>query len=241
MKNYFGNEVAEGYDDDESINNPAVINPMVDFLTDLARGGPVLEFGIGTGRIALPLSQKGLRVQGIDLSPDMVAQLQSKPGANAISVTIGDFATTKVKGDFSLVFLVFNTITNLITQDAQVECFRNAATHLEPGGCFVIETFIPELRLLPPGETIRPHQFNQSRFDFDTYNVATQELVSHHYRNVDGAFQGHSLPFRYVWPSELDLMAKIAGMKLRERWSDWNRQPYTNDSTAHVSVWEKAR
>ena len=241
MKNYFGKEVAERYDDDESMNNPAVINPVVDFLSCLARGGPVLEFGIGTGRIALPLSQKGIRVQGIDLSSDMVAQLQSKPEANSIGVTIGDFATTKVNGNFSLVFLVFNTITNLITQDAQVECFRNAATHLEPGGCFVIETFIPELRLLPPGETIRPHQFNQSHFDFDTYNVATQELVSHHYRNVDGAFQGHSLPFRYVWPSELDLMAKIAGMKLRERWSDWNRQPYTNESTAHVSVWEKPR
>lgn len=195
MKNYFGKEVAERYDDDESMNNPAVINPVVDFLTDLARGGAVLEFGIGTGRIALPLSQKGIRVHGIDLSPDMVAQLQSKPGANAIGTTIGSFATTKVNERFNLVFLVFNTITNLITQDEQVECFRNAAAHLEPGGCFVIETFIPELRVLPPGETIRPHQFSESRWDFDTYNVATQELVSHHYWNVDGAFQGHSLPF----------------------------------------------
>lgn len=241
MKNYFSKEVAEKYDDDELMNNPAVINPVVDFLADLSRGGPVLEFGIGTGRIALPLSQKGIHVQGIDLSPDMVAQLRLKPAADAIVVTIGDFATTKVNGSFRLVFLVFNTITNLITQDAQVECFRNAAAHLEPGGYFVIETFIPELRLLLPGETIRPHHFSQSRLDFDTYNVATQELVSHHYRNVDGAFKGHSLPFRYVWPSELDLMAKIAGMRLRERFSDWNRRPYTNESTAHVSVWEKPR
>jgi SAM-dependent methyltransferase len=188
----------------------------------------------------LPLSQIGISVQGIDLSPDMVAQLKSKPGTNSIGVTIGDFATAKVNGSFRLVFLVFNTITNLTTQVAQVECFRNAAAHLEPGGCFVIETFIPELRRLPPGETILPQQFSQSRFDFDVYNVATQGLISHHYRNVDGAFQGHSLPFRYVWPSELDLMAQLAGMKLRERWSNWNRQPYTNESTAHISVWEKS-
>jgi SAM-dependent methyltransferase len=241
MKNYFGKEVAERYDDDQSMNDPAVIDPAVDFLAGLANGGAALELGIGTGRIALPLSRKGISVHGIDLSPDMIKQLQSKPGANTIGVTIGDFATTKVNGSFQLVFLVFNTITNLTTQDAQVACFGNAAAHLKPGGCFVIETFIPQLRLLPPGEIIRPHQFNQSRLDFDEYDVATQGLVSHHYRNVNGAFRGHSLPFRYVWPSELDLMAKLAGMKLRERFSDWYRQPFTSESTAHISVWEKPR
>jgi len=240
MKNYFGKEVSERYDNNQdTYNNPSVVEPMVSFLAALTGNGSALELGIGTGRIALPLSQKGISVQGIDLSPDMVKQLQSKPGADSIGVTIGDFSATKVNGSFQLVFLVFNTITNLTTQGAQVECFRNAAAHLDTGGCFVIETFIPELRRLPHGETICPHQFSQSRFDFDEYNVATQELVSHHYRNVDGAFQGHSLPFRYVWPSELDLMAQISGMRLRERWSDWHRKPFNNESTAHISVWEK--
>ena len=239
MKNYFGKEIAERYDDDQLIYDPNVVNPAVDFLADMSCGGAALELGIGTGRIALPLSRKGIRVHGIDFSQEMVAQLQSKPGADSIGVTMGNFAETKVDLSFQLVFLVFNTITNLTTQDAQVDCFRNAAAHLETGGCFVIETFIPELRLLPHGEMIRPHQFNQSRFDFDEYNVATQELISHHYRNVEGAFQGHSLPFRYVWPSELDLMAQLTGMRLRERWGNWNRQPFTNESTAHISVWEK--
>ena len=239
MKNYFGKEIAERYDDDQQMYEPNALNYAVEFLAKLANGGDALEFGVGTGRIALPLSQKGIKVQGIDLSPDMIAQLQSKPGADAIGITIGNFSETKVSERFQLVFLVFNTITNLTTQDEQVDCFCNAAAHLETGGCFVIETFIPELRLLPSGETIRPHQFNQFGFDFDEYNVATQELVSYHYINVDGAFKGHSLPFRYVWPAELDLMARIAGMKLRERWSDWNRQPFTNESVSHISVWEK--
>lgn len=239
MKNYFGKEIAEKYDDDQSIYNPSIVNTMVNFLANLAGNGTALEFGIGTGRIALPLSQKGIKMHGIDFSPDMIAQLQSKPGADSIGITIGNFAEMKVNKSFRLVFLVFNTITNLTTQDAQVNCFNNAAAHLEPGGCFVIETFIPELRLLPHGQTIRPHQFNETRFDFDEYNVATQELVSHHYKNINGSFQGHSLPFRYVWPSELDLMARLAGMKLKERWSDWNKQPFTNESTAHISVWEK--
>lgn len=240
-KNYFGEDIAAEYDDDPCVNNPAVINPVVDFLVDLAGDGTALEFGIGTGRIALPLSQRGISVHGIDLSPDMIGELNKKPGANSICVTLGDFASAKIDGEFQLVYLVFNTITNLVTQDSQVECFRNAAFHLKPGGCFVIETFIPELRRLLPGQTICPHQFNQSKWDFDEYDVATQGLVSHHYKNVDGVFKGHFLPFRYVWPSELDLMARLAGMKLRERFSDWSRKPFTNESTAHVSVWEKLR
>ena len=239
MKNYFGKEIAEKYDDDKSIYESNILDSTVKFLAKLANGGSALEFGIGTGRIALPLSQNGIKVHGIDLSPDMIAQLQSKPGADSIDVTIGSFSEMKVNQTFQLVFLIFNTITNLTTQDEQVDCFRNAAAHLETGGCFVIETFIPELRLLPHGETIRPHQFDQSRFDFDEYNVATQELISYHYTNVDGVFKGHSIPFRYVWPSELDLMARLAGMKLRERWSDWSRQPFTNESVSHISVWEK--
>jgi len=238
MKNYFEKEIAEIYDDDQSIYDPNLLNSTVEFLAKLANGGAALEFGIGTGRIALPLSQR-VKVHGIDLSPDMIAQLQSKPGAESIGITIGNFSETKVRQRFQLVFLVFNTITNLTTQDEQVDCFRNAAAHLEIGGCFVIETFIPALRLLPPGEKIRPHRFDQSHFDFDEYNLATQGLVSYHYKNVNGTLKGHCLPFRYVWPSELDLMARLSGMKLRERWSDWNRQPFTNESTSHISVWEK--
>jgi len=239
MKNYFGKEIAETYDSDSSITDPSVVAPMVDFLANLAGDGAALELGIGTGRIALPLSQKGVRVQGIDLSPDMIQQLQSKPGSESIGVTIGDFATTKLNEKFQLVFLVFNTITNLTSQESQVECLKNVAEHLIPGGCFVIETFIPELRVLPPGETIRPHKHSQSHFGFDEYSVATQELISHHFWKENGLFRYHSLPFRYVWPSELDLMAELAGMRLRERWSDWYRQPFTNESTSHVSVWEK--
>lgn len=239
MTNYFGKEIAERYDDDPTITDPHVVNPMVDFLADLAGQGSALELGIGTGRVALPLSQKGVPVSGIDLSPDMIEKLKAKPGAGAIGVTVGDFATTKVTRGFHLVYLVFNTITNLISQEAQVQCFRNAAEHLVPGGYFVIETFIPELRLLPPGETIRPHNLTSSRFDFDEYSVATQGLVSHHLRKENGVFHDDFLPFRYVWPSELDLMAQIAGMRLRERWSNWHRDPFTSDSTSHVSVWEK--
>jgi SAM-dependent methyltransferase len=208
-------------------------------VADLAGTGAALELGIGTGRIALPLSRRGIRMHGIDLSPAMVAQLQAKPGADDIGVTIGDFATTPVDGTFRLAYLVYNTITNLTTQDEQVACFRNVAVHLEPGGCFVIEVFIPELQRLPPGETVRAFTVSPTRLGFDEYDVATQILFSHHYWVVDGRLEIFSAPYRYVWPSELDLMARLAGMTLRERWSDWNREPFTRDSRKHISVWEK--
>ena len=211
------------------------------FLAGLAGAGPALEFGIGTGRIALPLSQRGVRVHGIDLSEAMVAKLREKPGADAIEVTIGDFASTRVGGTFQLVYLVFNTIENLTTQDDQVACFRNAAAHLEPGGCFVIEVMVPDLRRLPPGEIIRPFSITPEYLGFDEYDVATQRLVSHHYTVRDGQLEMRSVPFRYVWPSELDLMAQLAGMSLRERWGDWQREPFTSDSNGHVSVWQKTR
>jgi SAM-dependent methyltransferase len=218
---------------------PAVLDPAVSFLADLAGDGAALELGIGTGRIALPLSQRGVHVHGIELSPAMVEQLRAKPGADGIGVTIGDFATTKVDGTFTLAYLVFNTITNLTTQDEQVECFRNVAAHLEPGGRFVIEVFIPVLQRLPPGETVRAFTVSPTRLGFDQYDVATQILFSHHYWVVDGRLEVFSAPYRYVWPSELDLMARLAGMTLRERWSGWEREPFTSDSTTHVSVWEK--
>jgi SAM-dependent methyltransferase len=207
----------------------------------LAGGGSALELGIGTGRIALPLSQRGIRVHGIDLSEEMLARLRAKPGAEQIGLTVGDFATTGVDGTFSVAYLVFNTIINLTTQDAQVACFENVAAHLAPGGYFVIEVGVPDLQRLPYGETIRPFHVGETHLGFDEYDVANQGLISHHYRVVDGSLEKRSVPFRYVWPSELDLMARIAGMTLRERWSGWKRGPFTGDSTTpYVSVWEKA-
>ncbi|MBA2531549.1 MAG: methyltransferase domain-containing protein [Nocardioidaceae bacterium] len=239
-RNYFDEPVAERYDASSADRfEPAVINPTVDFLADLANGGAALELGIGTGRIALPLSQRGVQVHGIDLSSAMVARLRAKAGAHDIDVTIGDFATTDVGRSFRLVYLVYNTIMNLTTQDEQVQCFRNVAAHLEPGGCFVIEVGIPDLQRLPPGETVRAFTVSPTRLGFDEYDIAAQILYSHHYSVVDGQLEFFSAPFRYVWPTELDLMARLAGMTLRERWSGWNREPFTSASTTHVSVWEK--
>jgi SAM-dependent methyltransferase len=239
-KNYFDDRIAREYDARAAdLFEPAIVDPAVTFLADLAGTGSALELGIGTGRIALPLSRRGVRVHGIELSPDMVAQLQTKPGANDIAVTIGDFATTRVEGSFKVAYLVRNTITNLTTQDEQVECFRNVAAHLEAGGCFVIEVYIPELRRLPPGETIHAFDVTPTHLGFEEYDVATQIAYSHHYWMVDGRLETFSAPFRYVWPSELDLMARLAGMTLRERWSSWKREPFTSESRSHVSVWEK--
>jgi SAM-dependent methyltransferase len=239
-KIYFDEHRSERYDADSAdMFEPAVVDAAVSFLADLAGTGTALELGVGTGRIALPLSRRGVRVQGIDLSPAMVARLHAKPGAENIGVTIGDFATTKVDGSFRLAYLVFNTIMNLTTQDEQVACFRNVAAHLEPGGCFVIEVGVPDLQRLPPGETVRAFTVSPTRLGFDEYDIAAQGLVSHHYWVADGELEAWSMPFRYVWPSELDLMARLAGMTLRERWSGWNRAPFTSDSTNHVSVWEK--
>lgn len=232
--------MAEHYDESEAeMFDPAVVGSAVDVLEELARGGSALEFGIGTGRLALPLAQRGVAVHGIDLSEAMVAKLREKSGAQEIGITIGDFATERIEGQFELVYLVFNTIMNLTTADAQVECFQNAASHLKPDGCFVIEVGVPQLQRLAPGETIRAFRVEADRLGFDQYDVASQRLVSHHYSVVDGKLELRSIPFRYVWPSELDLMARLGGMRLRERWGDWDRQPFTSDSRKHVSVWEK--
>jgi SAM-dependent methyltransferase len=220
--------------------DPAVVDPIVAFLAELAGDGAALELGIGTGRIALPLARRGIRVHGIELSDAMVARLRAKPGAEQIGVTIGDFATTTVAGTFSVAYVVANTIMNLTTQEEQVACFQNVAAHLEPGGCFVIEVLVPRLRRLPPGETFQPFDVSATHLGFDEYDVARQGLVSHHYWIADDEVDIVSMPFRYVWPSELDLMARLAGMTLRERWSGWKREPFTSDSTKHVSVWEKA-
>lgn len=219
--------------------HPAVIDPAVDFLADLAGSGAALEFGIGTGRIALLLSRRGVRVAGIELSEAMVKQLQAEEGASQVEVTIGDFATAAVDGSFRLVYLLRNTITNLTSQAEQVECFRNAASHLEPGGKFVIENFVPELRRLPPGETTHVFTATPAHIGVDEYHVAEQIEISRHWWVIDGELKTFSSPHRYVWPSELDLMAQLAGLTLAERWSNWHREPFTDESREHISVWQK--
>jgi SAM-dependent methyltransferase len=239
-ENYFDERIAQSYDIKwANLFDPAVLNPAVNFLAELAGAGAALELGVGTGRVALPLSRRGIPVHGIELSPAMATQLRAKPGAEKVGLTIGDFATTKVDRTFRLAYLVRNTIENLTTQDAQVECFRNVAAHLEPGGYFVIEVEVPDLQRLPPGETVRPFTVTPAHLGFDEYDLAAQGLVSHHYWVKDGRLETFSAPFRYVWPSELDLMARLAGMTLRQRWTDWNREPFTSNSRSHISVWQK--
>jgi hypothetical protein len=236
-EDHFGEDVAARYDEEGGMFAPEVVGRTVDVLVDLAGDGAALEFGIGTGRIALPLAARGVPVHGIDLSTAMVDRLRAKPDAERIGTTVGDFATTRVEGRFALVYLVFNTIGNLTSQDEQVACFANAAAHLEPGGSFLIEVGVPALQRLPPGETVHAFALEPTYLGFDEYDVATQGLVSHHHRLVDGRWEAMSMPFRYVWPAELDLMARLAGLTLHARWSDWTRTPFTAASTAHVSVW----
>ena len=235
---FFGEDVASRYDDGSDMFDPAVVDPVVDLLAELAGDGRALELGIGTGRIALPLAARGVPVAGIDDSEAMVSRLRAKPGAEGIDVTIGDFSTTRADGEFSLVYLVFNTIGNLTTQDDQVACFRNAADHLELNGCFVVEVGIPDLQRLPPGERFHPFDVSSEHLGFDEYDLANQGLVSHHFWPEGGAWRRSSIPFRYVWPAELDLMARLAGMQMRERWEDWDRSPFTSESRKHLSVWE---
>ncbi|GAB3138014.1 class I SAM-dependent methyltransferase [Micromonospora sonneratiae] len=237
---YFGEDVAARYDDPSSpMFQLDVVTATVDVLAELAGGGRALELGVGTGRVAVPLARRGVAVHGIDLSRAMVARMRAKPGGDAIGVTIGDFATTRVDGTFSLVYLVFNTIMNLTAQEAQVACFRNVADHLEPGGRFVVEVMIPDLRKLPAGQNVVPFHTSPTRWAFDLYDVATQTMSSNYVEVVDGRGRYRSIPFRYVWPAELDLMARLAGLRLHERWDGWARDPFTSDSAQHVSIWEK--
>jgi len=237
---YFAEDVAAAYDDAEAdMFRPDAIGPPVEVLARLAGSGRALEFGIGTGRIALPLAGRGIEVHGIDRSAAMVARLRAKPGGDAIGVTIGDFATTRLDGSFRVAYLVFNTIMNLTTQAAQVACFANAAAHLEPGGSFVIETMIPDLRRLPPGQDAVPFRVDPANWAFDVYDVATQQMSSNYGRIVDGRGEYYRIPFRYVWPAELDLMALLAGLRLQERWEDWSGAPFNGESRQHVSIWAK--
>ena len=241
---YFDEGVAAVYDSYEDREEFAAedIEATVDFLADLAGEGPALEFGIGTGRIGLPLFRRGVPTQGIDLSRAMVAKLKAKPGGEDIPVTIGDFATASVKGSFQLVYLICNTIMNLTTLEAQVACFRNAASHLRPSGYFVIKVMVPELQWLPPGDTLHVFAASEKHWGIDEYDVASQGLVSHHFdKTADGRFELTSMPFRYVWPSELDLMAELAGLRLSGRWEWWRREPFTGESRKHVSAWQRPK
>lgn len=231
-------EQAENYDSEEGAFAPEVVEETVGFLAKLAGDGPALEFAIGTGRIGVPLLRAGVPVSGIELSEPMVGQLRTKASEGELPVTIGDMATTRVDGEFALVYLVFNTIGNLRTQDEQVACFRNAARHLAPGGRFVIEVTVPPLRRLVPGAVAVPFDVTDDHLGFDTLDVVTQQAVSHHLtRQDDGSYRRGTHNFRYVWPSELDLMAQLAGMELERRTADWAGNEFTADSESHVSVW----
>lgn len=219
---------------------PEVLEPTVNLLVELAAGGTALEFAIGTGRVAVPLLERGVSVSGIDLSEPMVRQLRTKVTEEQLPVVVGDMATAQVPGSFALVYLVFNSLANLQSQQEQVDCFVNAARHLAPGGRFVVELWVPDLRRLVPGETAVLFDTSYEHVGFDTYDTASQKCVSHHffcealdkYRNDVGHF-------RYAWPSECDLMARLAGLTLEARFGDWDRCPFTSDSDKHVSVWQK--
>ena len=236
---YFDAEIAASYDRDHGGTDPDLIALTVDTLVDLAAGGPALEFAIGTGRIALPLAARGVDIAGIELSQAMIDNMREKPDGGAIPVTRGDMTTTRVDGAFSLVFLAFNTICNLTTQDAQCACFANAAAHLAPGGAFLVEVGLPPLRRLPPGETRLVFDHSAEHWGLDEFDFASQDFTSHHIWKKDGAVKELSIPMRYVWPSELDLMARLAGLQLERRWADWNRMPFSAESERHISVWRR--
>ena len=233
-EDYFAGAVAERYDSMlGEWGDPDAVAATANFLAELAGDGAALELAIGTGRVALPLAARGVPVHGIDLSVDMVAQLRAKPRGAEIPVTIGDLAITRAGDDFSLAYLVFNTIGNLTTQEAQAACFENVAGQLRSGGCFVVEVGVRAR------EPLHVFDLSETHVGIDEYDASTQRLVSHHFNLVDGRWELRSIPFRSVSPAELDLMARLAGMRLRERWSSWTRVPFTAESRRHVSVWEK--
>ena len=222
-------------DETDPMFAPEVVGPTVDFLAPMAAGG-ALEFAVGSGRIALPLAERGVRVHGVDISSTVLEQLHAKGGR--VTTTLGDYTTTTVDGTFSLVYLVWNSLSNVTTQAGQVAAFANAAAHLSPGGRFVVELFVPQLRRLPPGQDFVPFDVTPEHLGFDEYDVLTQRLVSHHYSPGRGGYGAGE--FRYVWPAELDLMARLAGMTLSERWAGWHHEPFTAESDSHVSVWTLA-
>jgi SAM-dependent methyltransferase len=240
MEGFFGERVAAFYDERLGhMDSEEATGPVVDLLSELAGDGAALELAIGTGRIALPLSRKGVRVAGMDNSEAMLKRLRAKPGADAIESVLGDMTTTRIDGEFTVAYLVFNTISNLTTQDLQVAAFENAARHLVSGGRFVIENGVPDLQRLPLGQTVIPFRADPEGVSYDVYDVVTQNFSSQHFYFVDGKVEAFPVEFRYAWPAELDLMARIAGLALENRWAGWQREPFTNLSGSHVSVYRK--
>jgi SAM-dependent methyltransferase len=238
----WGREIAEIHDQAYRAKfEPSVLGPIVDLLAGLARGGAALEFAVGTGRVALPLSERGIAVHGLELSPHMAEQLLAKPGADAVPVTIGDMTTARVPGGpFTLVYLVANTIMNVTAQDDQLAVFANAAAHLDPGGSFVVEVIVPQLRRVPLSENARVFTLNPDHVGIETFDDPVGQIAwSHHWMEVGGRLVRHSAPYRYVWPAELDLMAKLAGFRLRDRWAGWDRAPFSSGSQSQVAVFEK--
>ncbi|WP_335975667.1 class I SAM-dependent DNA methyltransferase [Streptomyces sp. CA2R106] len=232
--------MAERYDTDEADSStPEALEPLLALLTELAGDGPALEFAIGTGRIGVPLRERGVPVTGIELSAHMAAVLRRKVDADTLPVVLGDMATTRVPGEFSLVYLVYNTISNLLTQEEQVECFRNAARHLRPGGRFLVELLVPPLQLLPPGQVAVPFDVSDHHLGFDTFDLAEQMLTSHHFTRDtdDGRYRRVNTRHRYAWPAELDLMARLAGLHLDRRTADWTGTPFTATSPKHISIY----
>ena len=237
----WGKEIAEAYDTTYAhLAAPSVVEPMVDLLAELAGDGAALELAVGTGRIALALSARGIPVQGIEISPAMVEQLDAKPGADAVRVTIGDMSTTRLPDRFELVFLVANSIMNVTTQDEQLAVCSTAAAHLVPEGHFVVELMVPQLRRVPPTEVARVFQLDPDHVGIETYDDLVEQVSwSHHWMVVDGQLVRHSAPYRYIWPAELLLMAKLAGFELESRWGGWDRSPFTSESAMQVSVFRK--
>ena len=234
-------DIADVYDETyAAMFEPSVLGPMADVLAELAGGGPALEFAIGTGRVALPLSARGIPVRGIELSPAMAERLSAKPGSGDVPVTIGDMTTARVPGTFTLVYLVANTIMNVTTQDEQLAVFANAAAHLAPGGCFVVSVIVPQLRRVPPGDTARVFTLDPGHVGIETFDDLVGQIAwSHHWIAAPGRLVRHSAPYRYVWPSELDLMGRLTGFRLRDRWAGWDRTPFGSDSGHQVAVFEK--
>ena len=235
----WGPDVAEAYDSIEE-TTPEKLAPMLDALAELSNGGRALELAVGTGRVALPLAARGVEVHGIELSPHMASQLARKPGAEAVNVTLGDMCTAKADGTFQLVYLIYNTIMNVTTQDEQVEVFENAAAHLDPGGTFVVEVLVPQLQRVPRGQRGHIFAMEKTHVAIETFDSVIDQIAwSHHWIQAGDRLLYESAPYRYVWPAELDLMARIAGLRLRDRWSSWDRTPYADGSVDHIAVYEK--
>jgi SAM-dependent methyltransferase len=233
----YGETIAEIYDE----RHASFDEDAVALLAELARGGRALELGIGTGRIALPLAARGVEVHGIDASPAMVERLRAKPDGEALAVTFGDFAEVPVEGEFALVYVVFNTFFALLTQEEQVRCFQSVARRLAPGGVFLIEAFVPDMTLFNRGQTVRAVKVTAEIVDMhaSTHDISAQRVSSQQIIIKDGAIRLYPVQIRYCWPSELDLMARLAGLVLRERWGGWRREPFNSESMKHVSVYAR--